>query len=277
MSGIVREVTIGECRLILGDCRSVIPTLVMFYLLLLRPLNFHVARLAKAYQIIKGISFVSGRKNSEWFYVMDWYRITNKPTALLTDAAISINSPLSCGNPPLSPVCCYSANPLRRIFPRHAFFHVLRSAMDRTKPKSRFGFVLSVNPWFCFKRFLALSAISMNPLDYVHRLYLLRSERVRRSLSLPPFVSNLVLAWHGANRHMPLSSAFLAAKARRAGPVRLNFKEVAANFASFFNHADIIPQSMWSGTTGIAYRQATMFPATKQAAPHQNSLLEVTE
>ena len=37
MSGIVREVTIGECRLILGDCREVLPLLDKHDLLLTDP------------------------------------------------------------------------------------------------------------------------------------------------------------------------------------------------------------------------------------------------
>ncbi len=37
MSGIVREVTIGECRLILGDCREVLPLLDLHDLLLTDP------------------------------------------------------------------------------------------------------------------------------------------------------------------------------------------------------------------------------------------------
>jgi DNA modification methylase len=37
MSGIVREVTIGECRLILGDCREVLPLLADCDLMLTDP------------------------------------------------------------------------------------------------------------------------------------------------------------------------------------------------------------------------------------------------
>ncbi|MDX9792025.1 MAG: DNA methyltransferase [Kiritimatiellia bacterium] len=250
-----RVETIGDCRLMLGDCLEILPTLGRVDAVITDPLSvfcFHMARLAQANQVTDYVCFFRRRKKAVWLNVMNRNRVANNFPAVLALPAVPEHSSSPCVKPPTPPVRCRPANPLRGFVARAVDRHMRRMARLRTKTKSRFRFVLSNNPRDNFKIIPAMSAHERFLFYGVYRLCLLAGKCVCWPETFAPLVSNLVVVRHRTIRHVPFASALLAAKSSFVGTIWLYLERLAAYFACFRNHACMIPQFMGSGTTGVA-------------------------
>jgi len=183
---------------------------------------------------------------------MNRNRFANHNSAGLACSVISINGKHSSLKPTFSAIGCNSADPLLRVWPGFFFSLKQRMAGLAAKAKTRFCFVLANDPWNNFKIFSAMSARERLSFNCIHFSGLFASKCVRRSKTFTPLVSNLVVARHISDGHMPLAAAGLAAKTGFIGAIRFYLKRGTANLACFSNHGNILPRFMGSGTTGVA-------------------------
>lgn len=183
---------------------------------------------------------------------MNWNRFSNHLAASLARPFISFDGEHSCFKPSFAAIGCYSTNPLFRVWARFSFSLKQRMARLRAEPIARFCFVLPNNPRDYFKTVSAMSAFKTLSFYGIHFLCLFAGKCVSWPKTFSPFVSNLVVVWHRPIKHMPLTSALLAAKTGFIGSVRFHLKRGAANLACFSNHTNILPRFMGSGTTGVA-------------------------
>jgi DNA modification methylase len=239
MSGIVREVTIGECRLILGDCREVLPLLADCDLMLTDP-PYGINENRKKQASRQG----HGMANQRDYGAYDWDQQPPPAWVIELMRAKAKWQVLFGGNYyQLPPATCW---------------------LVWDKDNGETDFADCELAW----------------------------------TNLPKAVRRLRWRWQG------MLQQDMANKEVREHPTQ---KPVAVMRWSLLQAPDaqtVCDPFAGSGTTGVAcvlegrkfigierdpkyfdiacerienaYRQAPMFPATKQPAPHQNSLLEVT-
>lgn len=183
---------------------------------------------------------------------MNRNRFSNHLTASLARSFVSFDGEHSCFKPSFAAIGCYSTNPLFRVWARFSFSLKQRMARLRAEPIARFCFVLPNNPRDYFKTVSAMSAFKTLSFYGIHLLCLFAGKCVSWPKTFSPFVSNLVVVWHRPIKHMPLTSALLAAKTGFICSVRFHLKRGTANLACFSNHTNILPRFMGSGTTGVA-------------------------
>ncbi len=232
MSGIVREVTIGECRMILGDCREVLPMLDRHDLLLTDP------PYGIDYGNAGGFSEKSGWK--DWRGKAEWDK--ERPSPWLFGLMREKGS-----------VCI--------VWGGNYFTDVLPPTMR----------------WLVW-------------------------DKGQRNFTL----ADCEFAWSSENKAARVLT-LPRAEAAQDGKEHPTQKPLRLMLWCLDMHpkaATVLDPFMGSGTTGVAcasmglqftgierepqyfdiacerienaYRQAPMFPAAKQSAPHQNSLLDVT-
>ena len=82
----MRVETIGGATLYLGDCREILPTLPKVDAVITDPLavlDFHMARLAKANQVVQSVGVFCVVKRAVRFYMVHWNRVANAFAAFL--------------------------------------------------------------------------------------------------------------------------------------------------------------------------------------------------
>ena len=241
MSGIVREVTIGECRLILGDCREVLPGLPMVDALITDP----------PYDISASGGGIGGKRQ----YLTDIRGHIDAGFDIAMLAAFE-NWFVFCGKPQL--------------------MALMQQAMDQ-------GLRWQLRTWN-----------KTNPTPLTNGNYLPDTEYM-----IHAFKTHV---WQGKKRWIVGSVEKSGFDHPTVKPqyVMADALQCATNYGQ-----SVLDCFMGTGSTGVAcvnlgrkffgverdpkyfeiacerienaYRQAPMFPATKQPAQHQDSLLEVAE
>ena len=178
---------------------------------------------------------------------MNWYRLPNNFTALLTRPVVAFDCGFSGSSPRTSAVGNGTALIVPMIFAYVVGFVALLAA--------KLSFVLSNHPRLALKRFAAVEAGCCDrllPSGTIFPANLLGGESVGRAFSFPELISFQVFMRHLAILSVPLAAASETTKARRVCPVWSNVERLPAYLTRFSYHTDIIPHVMGSGTTGVA-------------------------
>ena len=283
----------NDVTLHLGDCLEVLRTLpagsvdAVITDPLLAVLDSHMARLAKADEVVERVGVADGIELSERLYVVNRYGLADNLAASPTSAAIPFDY---CGarlKPPLAAIGGNAADPLGGIRTRHVFGLVVRVADFRAKAQARLAFVLSSKPRLEREFLAAIRALVGFAFDKVHRSRLFAGERVGGGQSLAERIADHVRASQLARLDMPLAAALKTTKARRIRSMAAHLELLAAHFTrprdaagvvnkialataklqplpaigdsellvangACLNHVPIIPQVRGSGTTGVA-------------------------
>ena len=240
MSGIVREVTIGECRLILGDCREVLPMLDRHDLLLTDPPYGIGADKGKK----RSIPFKGGRPvEMAWHPENNWDAERADPAIVRSAVSMCLAAVVWGGN--------YFADCLPaqgrwlwwdkcQTMPSYGDGELAWTNFHQTTPKK---FVWANNKIF--------------------------ADRVERHHPTQKPIELMLWCLGMAGSPQTVLDPFAGSGTTGVACARMG---------KFFTGIEIDPVYFASACERIenAYRQAPMFPAAKQAAPHQNSLLEVT-
>lgn len=259
MSGIVREVTIGECRLILGDCREVLPFLPKVDAVIVDPpysSRTHAGHNAAAIggesegsdeAARVGLGYNALTTDDIAHLAMEYSRVCAGWVVWMTDSELALQVRKS-----LEEVGRYSFAPL-------PFYQPGRSVrLSGDGP-------CSWTDWIVASRTTKQAKWGTLPGGYIAgagwndkvRMGGKPTHLMRALVSDYSRPGDLVLDTHmGAGT----TGVACALEGRR------------------FIGVEIVPEAFDIACERIenAYRQAPMFPAAKQAAPHQNSLLEVT-
>ncbi len=252
MSGIVREVTIGECRLILGDCRKVLPGLPTVDAVIVDPP--YSKRCHDGHDSAGGNDCKRQKLGYEHLTEQDVKDLATEYAlrctgwvVWMTDSELALIVRKS-----LASVGRYAFTPL-------PFYHPGRSVrLSGDGP-------CSWTDWIVVARTKNQVKWGTLPGGYVAgagwndkaRMGGKPTHLMRALVSDYSLPGDLVLDTHmGAGT----TGVACALEGRR------------------FIGVEIVEEAFYTACERIenAYRQAPMFPAAKQAAPHQNSLLEVT-
>lgn len=117
-------------------------------------LRFHVARLAKAYQVANIIRLLQRRKLSERFDVMHRNRISDNLATVLACAMIADNSQFARCKPLAPAISGRATNPERGVFARFVLMPVLVTARIRTILGR-----MAVSPEFIWKKLEHFTAV----------------------------------------------------------------------------------------------------------------------
>lgn len=251
-------VIIGNATLYWGDCREILPTLLKVDAMITDPpsrqrvFDSHMARLAQAHEILDFIRLLRSLEQAIRAYVVHRNRCANRDPALLAHTIVARYGGSARLRPSFAAIGSYAAYVVRCVSARLMDFFVEVMTSLAAKSLATFRFVLSRQPRLYFKPASALCAFMLFASNKVHRPSLLAGERVRRTQSLAPLVTHLVVVRHLSMRHMPFAAARSTAKPSSHRPVWSHLKKSAADFARLCNHAAMIPQFMGSGTTGVA-------------------------
>lgn len=247
-----------------------------------------MARLTKAYQIIKRVCFLRCSEFPERPNMMNWNRATNNQTTILASAAIACNSFCPRFKPALTSVGSYSADPVRRVFAGEVLTH--KQPVTRLTAKQGLSVLLSDFPRFALKGCFALLAGKRSGFD-PSRIFItthaVRGEGVRWPFPGAERIAKLMVVGRWIFSKDKLGLTATRAKARFIGTVnrllilaptlcalignaisfskpatsataklcvsslgRNSVKRLVALLAGNFDfHSRIIPQFMGSGTT----------------------------
>lgn len=242
MSGIVREVTIGECRLILGDCREVLPGLPSYDLILTDPpygiaLNTDNSR------------FSGGNSGS----------MAKRGNGIGSSGGLPILGDCEPFDPGF--LCAYGRshivwgwNNFPDKLPRGAclvWLKRLDSAFGSFLSDAETAWMSKGSGVYC-RRDLSNNAIANE-----------RSHPTQKPVSL------MLWCLEFFHKAKTVLDPFMGSGSTGVACVQsgLAFTGIELDPVYFASACERIEN---------AYRQAPMFPPAKQAAPHQNSLLEVT-
>ena len=240
MSGIVREVTIGECRLILGDCRDVLPDLPMVDALITDP----------PYDI----SAIGGGIGGKRQYLTDIRGHIDAGFDIAMLAAFE-NWFVFCGKPQLMAL-------MQQAMDQGLRWQLRTWNKTNPTPLTNGNYLpdteymihaFKTHVWQGKKRWI-VGNVEKSGLDH--------------PTVKPQYVMNDALQC-ATNHGQSVLDCFMGTGSTGVSCVNLGRKFFGVEREP--KYFDIACQRIEN-----AYRQAPMFPAAKQPVPHQNSLLEVT-
>ena len=241
----------NRVTLYLGDCLEVLPTLAAGSVDALPRWAFfsHVARLAKANEIVGMVRFGVGNKHPEWPYVVNGDGCSEKLATVLTRTLVTLYGDVSGRQPASPPIGGRATNPKWAVLSAHpglsAFFRAVQ----------RFA-VLSDQPGLGPKLLPASAAgkdQSLTPSGIVGSADLFWHECIRGALPLSEVIADQMPMGHRPVLHMPLPPTGEGAETRPVFSVGLHLKRLVAYFARLRNHARSIPQWMGLRNGGVAY------------------------
>lgn len=182
--------------------------------------------------------------------MVNWYRLTNKQSAILTDSVITGHCQRTGIKPALASICRNTANPERRIIPRKIISHI-RAVADFCTER-RLAAALTNLPRLAFKNRVTVQALkfkAFNPLGMVLPCYGFTSKGIGRTLTCPEFISILVIVWRGVFSKDSFSFASSRAKTSFTFTVKLLFVDSPTLNTSFLDTLSLRNGS--TGTTAI--------------------------
>lgn len=233
----------------------------------------HVARLAKPYQIVSGISQISGREKPEWLNVVDRKALADVHPAIGAIPLLLANYSSASKLPASAAIGFRSAHPVwsRRslrlgrtpAFDRAELSHAILLGKPRLLPETC--------PAMAAGEVKAIAPVGVGTSPHVFR-----SECVGRAQSRAELISNQVGLGSGVQKllSLPAGSARRTTKTRFFRPIGLHMKVGLAGFAGHLDHANTVSQRRHMGnrTTLIACRrveEATRQPDLFITAPEQ--------